>query len=488
MTSWLRAIEWLPWAIAVPLLAAVLGFVIGQRLRILVVLGTCAGVLLATAGIATQVGADAVQVHAVGGWGAPLGIELRADGLSALMLLMTAIVGTAVSLYALAYFESERAGHFWPLWWFLWAALNALFLSADVFNLYVTLELLGLAAVALVALTGEAAALRAALRYLFAALVGSLAYLLGVALLYAAHGTLALVDLGQSVVAGLPAWTALALMVGGLLLKTALFPLHFWLPPAHGGAAPPVSALLSGLVIKGSFYMMLRLWFEVFPAAVTPAAAQLLGAAGAAAILWGGWIAYRQAHLKMLIAWSTVAQIGYLFLLFPLITESMNAAGWQGGVYQALSHALAKAAMFLAAGCFVQAVASDELDRLSGISARLPVALFAFAIAGVSLMGLPPSGGFVAKWLLLRSAVEVGQWWWAGVVIAGGLLTAAYVFRVLRHAFLTAEAGARYRPVPRTMQLTALLLAFAALLLGLNATGPLALLEVNAPYSGEAAR
>lgn len=486
MTEWLRAVDWLPWAVVLPAVAAVLDFLLGTRVRVVVVVLGAAGLVLSAVGVTLQVANGGVLSHAVGGWGAPLGIELRADGLSALMLLMTAGVGAVLSIYAFNYFERAQAQYFWPLWWFLWGSLNALFLSADIFNLYVTLELLGLASVGLVALTGESNALLAGLRYLLAALVGSAAFLLGVALLYAAHGTLALVELGPQVRPGLLAWTALSLMAGGMMLKTALFPMHFWLPPAHGGAAAPVSALLSALVIKASFYVMLRLWFEVFHAAVTPAAAQFVGALGATAILWGGVLALRQQRLKMLIAWSTVAQVGYLFLLFPLALTVTGQQGWQGGVYQALSHAFAKAAMFLAAGCLIHAVAAEEIDRLKGLGTRLPVASFAFAIAGVSLMGLPPSGGFIAKWLLLRSAVGAGAWVWAALIVIGGLLTAAYVFRVLRQAFLAPTREARFYPVPRAMELSAFLLALVALVLGLNGTAVLSLVAIGAPPLSEA--
>ena len=482
MMPWWSTVEWLPWAVVVPLIAALAHFLLVGRARMAVTAAALAGVLAAALGVAAQVVTGGTLTHEIGGWGAPLGIELRADGLAALMLLMSAGVGLMVSVYALVYFDGARARHFWPLWWFLWASLNALFLSADVFNLYVTLELLGLSAVGLVALNGEPAAVRAALRYLLAALVGSAAYLLGVALLYGAYGTLALAELAARVDPGLAAWLALALMAAGMLLKTALFPLHFWLPPAHGGAAAPVSAVLSGLVIKASFYLLLRLWFEVFAGAVNLAAAQFLGVLASAAILWGGWLALRQRRLKMLVAWSTVAQIGYLFLLFPLAIEPAAAPAWQGGIYQALSHAFAKSAMFLAAGCFMMATGADDTERLNGVSARLPVALFAFALAGVSLMGLPPSGGFVAKWLLLRAAAAAGAWWWAAVILVGGLLTAAYVFRVLRRAFLAAPPGARFHPVPRTLELAAFVLAAIALALGFNATATLSLLAIDAPY------
>lgn len=478
----------LPWLIVLPFAAAVLSFLFGRRGAHALAPVALAVALLAAAALAWEVWHEGPRHHRVGGWGAPLGIDLYADGLAAVMLLMTATVGCFVGIYARHYFAAQAPGgaYFWPLTWFLWGAMNALYLSADLFNLYVTLELLGLAAVGLVTLAGGAAPLAAGMRYLLAALLGSLAYLMGVALLYGAHGTLALSLLSGLIVPGPAAWLALVLMAFGLAIKTALFPLHFWLPPAHGGASTPASALLSGLVIKASFYLLLRLWFELFAPITTFAAAQALGWLGAAAIVWGSAAALASRRLKMLVAYSTVAQIGYLFLLFPLATAvppSAAASAWDGGVYQALSHAFAKAAMFLAAGSMVLAMGRDEIERLNGVSARLPLSLFAFGIAGVSLMGLPPSGGFVAKWLLLEAALASEQWWWIVVMIVGGLLTAAYVFRALRQAFRPARGGPPPRALPRAMELTAFVLAAVALLLGLYAAGPLALLAVGAPFA-----
>ena len=147
---------------------------------------------------------------------------------------------------------------------FLLAGLNGLFLAADIFHLYVTLELLGFAAVSLAALAGKRAAVVAAMRYLLVSLSGSLFFLFGVAILYAAYATVDLTALAGKVQPGPLAWSALALMAAGLLIKGAVFPLHFWLPPAHANAPTPVSALLSALVVKASFYILLRLWFELF--------------------------------------------------------------------------------------------------------------------------------------------------------------------------------------------------------------------------------
>ena len=211
---------------------------------------------------------------------------------------------------------------FWTLLMAVWGALNAVFLAGDLFTLYVALELLTFAGVPLVSLEGRPETLRAALRYLLFALLGSVLYMLGAVLLYGAYGTLDIVLLAERVRPGLSALAAVALMTAGLLAKTALFPLHLWLPPAHAGAPAAASAVLSALVVKGSWFLVVRLWFDVMPGVVTPSAAQLLGALGTAAIVVGSVVALRQKRLKLLVAYSTMAQIGYLFLMFPLAFDS----------------------------------------------------------------------------------------------------------------------------------------------------------------------
>lgn len=468
--------------IVLPLAWATLAFLLGPgRGGRLAVVGLGVQLLLALA-LAQRLLADGPLTHAVGGWGAPLGIDLHADGLAAVMLLLTQAVALVLAVYARAYFTDESQGRdrqFWPLTGFLVAAMNALYLSADLFNLYVTLELLGLAAVGLVALGGAEAQVRAALRYLLAGLMASGAYLLAVALIYGSYGAVALSSLTPLIDAQAPlgVWLAAGLMLLALILKSALFPLHFWLPAAHGGAPAPVSALLSALVVKASFYLILRLWGGVF-APLTEAVAWLPGLLGAGAILWGSWQALRAERLKMLVAWSTVAQLGYLFLVFPLLAP--DGLALQAGAMQALAHGLAKAAMFAAVGVLIHATGRDTLAGLAGVAGRLPVTLFAFGLAGVTLMGLPPSGGFLAKWLLIDAALAGGQWGWIPLVIAGGLLAAGYVFRVLRQAFLNAPPATQFHPVPRRLEWAAFGLAAASVLLGLRGVELMSVLAVGA--------
>jgi formate hydrogenlyase subunit 3/multisubunit Na+/H+ antiporter MnhD subunit len=499
----LEGAPWAPALVLLPLGAALLAFGLPRAGRALAALSALALPALA-AGLAAHVALHGPQRYRIGGWGPPLGIDWHADGLSALLCLLTAAVGGGATLYALAGGGSPTgAGRprgrdlFWSLWLFAWAALHALFLSADAFNLYVCLELLGLAAVGLAAQAGKPEVLEAALRYLLVNFLGSFAYLLGVVLLYAGHATLDLAALARAVEPGPATAAAAALVAGGLLLKAAVFPFHVWLPPAHGNAPAPVSAVLSALVVKASFYLFLRFWLPVFgPAAAGAGGAQrvgiALGALGAAAVVWGSVLALVQERLKLLVAYSTVAQVGALFLVFPLAgPTSWGAAAWAGGVYLALSHGLAKAGMFLAAGALAASAGHDRVRDLPRALQARPVAAFAFAAAAMSLMGLPPSGGFVGKWLLLGAAVESGGWAWAAVLGGSGLLTAGYCFRVLPGAFaLVPERdgpdrfpGSSAPPAPLA-EWAGLGLALGALVLGLLAPWVLGLAAVGCPFPG----
>ena len=481
----------LVWALMFPAAGALFALALGGRHAERVVLALMpVGLGLAVAIAARVLRADAALVYVVGGWAPPLGIALRADGLSAAMMITTAVVICATGLFARAEFqtpeglpEARAPLAFWALLLGLWGALNAVLVGDDLFNLFVALELLTFAAVPLVCLDGRADTLAAALRYLLFALLGSALYLLGAALLFGAYGTLDIVLLSDRVRAEPAAWTAGTLITVGLLAKSALFPLHLWLPPAHAGAPAPASAVLSALVVKGAFILIVRLWFDVMPGLLTNAAAQVLAALGAAAIVFGSVLALRQARLKMLVAYSTVAQIGYLFLMFPLAAGSAGPASlgaWTGGLLQAISHACAKAAMFMAAGLIAQALGHDRIAGLGGIARALPVTVFAFGLGGLSLMGLPPSGGFVAKWLLLSAAIDTGQWWWALVIVAGGLLTGAYLFRVLTPALTGGEAFLPPpAPVARSREAVVLALALISMLLGLLPLASFGLVQVG---------
>src|SRR5574337_76869 len=426
-------------------------------------------------------------VYLLGGWSPPLGIALRADGAAVAMLLAVAVVVCGIGLYARADFgtphdvkESRSAFGYWLLLLAVWGALNLVFVSGDLFTLYVALELLTFAGVPLVCLAGSGETLRAALRYLLFALCGSVLYLLGVVLLYGGYGTVDIPLLTQAVRPEPIAWAALALMTVGLLAKTALFPLHIWLPPAHGGAPAAASAVLSALVIKGSWSLVLRLWLDVMPGVATASAAQLLAALGAAAIVVGSVVALRQQRLKLLVAYSTVAQIGYLFLLFPMAFDGHGDMAWgelaqAAGLLQAIAHATAKAGMFMAAGLIYAALGHDRIDDLAGAARALPLAVAAFFVGGIALMGVLPSGAYLAKKLLLASADESGQWWWTWVLTGGAAFTAGYVVLIAARVFRRPAAPlADLKPVSLLSQCAALGLTLASFALALAAVyGPL---------------
>jgi len=476
-------------ALALPSLALLLAFPLGGRWAGRIVLLTLPLGLAVAIAIAAAVLHGGVPIgYHLGGWAPPLGVALRADGLSATLLLTTAVVLCAVGLYARADFavpagvaEARSPLAFWTLLLGVWAGLNGVFLGQDLFSLYVALELVSFSAVPLVCLSGRPETLAAALRYLLFALFGAVLFVLAAALFYGTYGTLDIGLLARHL-ADAPTippaiLAAAALMTLGLLAKTALFPLHVWLPPAHAGAPPAGSAVLSALVVKASFFVILRLWFDLLPAGLTRQGAPVLAALGAAAILFGGVWALRQARLKLLVAYSTVAQIGYLFLVFPLAlgAAALPAGGGAaaagaltGGLVQLVSHALAKAAMFMAAGLIAVALGHDRIRGLGGIGRALPLTVFGFALAGLSLAGLPPSGGYVAKTLLDAAAAATGQWWWSLVLQVGGVLAAAYLVWVLFNAL----RGWRRPPTliarpRRSQELIVLALALAALALGL---------------------
>ena len=213
----------------------------------------------------------------------------------------------------------------------------------------------------------------------------------------------------------------------------------------------------------------------------------ILAALGSAAILFGSVLALRQARLKLLIAYSTVAQIGYLFLMFPLAVHPETGhpwatVAWTGGVLQAVSHAFAKAAMFMAAGLIAEALGHDRIAGLAGIGRALPITVFSFGLGGLSLMGLPPSGGFVARAMLLTAAVAEGQWWWAVIVLTGGLLAGGYVFLVLARALANPIEPLRLlTTVSSSRQAVVVAVALCAVVLGFVPLRPSELLQIGRP-------
>lgn len=481
--------------VLVPLLAGVLGAVVPDVARRVVALVAALVTAVHVAVLAAPVLAgDAVEL-ALGGYDAPLGIVLRADGLSLAFLALSVLTGSVVTVFAAA--SRSTATGFWPLWLGCWTGLHAVFVSGDLFNSYVGLELVGLTAVALVALGGRDA-WRAALRYLFVAVLGSLLLLVGVGLIVAETGTLDIsrahdvfADQGSAPVSLL---FAMVLVTVGMCMKLALLPMHSWLIPAHSSAPASVSPLLSALVIKAALFVLLRCWFWLVPANHLPDLAVLtwgLSALGAAAVIVGSVLALRQDRLKPLVAYSTVAQVGYWFLAFALVGTTADGdvaeGAFAGLVAMALGHGVAKAGMFLAAGYLKENHGTDELSALRGAGRTHPYAALGLGLSSVGLMGLPISLGFTGKWGLATAAVEVQQWWVLGVLVLGTLLAAGYCVRAVAPMLLQddpdlddgVEPSPDYTSVPG---LCVLVLGVATIATGFGGALLGDVLEVGAPW------
>lgn len=513
--------------VLLPLFAAAVSVLLPHPVRRLIGVVSALLVLGLTVPVLLEVGAGAPVAFALGGHEPPLGIMLRADGLSVLFLVLTSLVGVPVTAFAAVLPAATgqrlvaastpapphddapvprplawRSGHpgFWPLWLACWSGLNAVFLAGDLFNTYVGLELVGLTAVALVALGGTEA-WRAALRYLYIAVLGALFFLVAIGVIVATTGTLDIAG-SVAVIAVDPVGTrpavllALVLLTVGLAMKVALVPMHGWLIPAHGNAPGAVSPLLSALVIKASLFVLLRCW--VWLAAPLEAAALtwlgwLLAGLGVAAILLGSVMALRQSRFKPLVAYSTVAQAGYWFLFFPLLLEgeAVLAGAVAGTVGLVVGHGLAKAAIFLTAGHLKEAYGSDELTVLRGAGAHYPMLVMGVGMSVIGLAGLPFSLSFSGKWLLVTAAMSAGHLWLVAVIVVATLLSAAYLLRVLSPLLrvlspLLLAGHPVDSPAPRRLpwsaQLPPFMLGILTILSGF-AGAPLAeLLEVGAPW------
>ncbi len=420
-------VAWLPALLVVlPLVAAMAAFVrlFSARQQVLLVLP-----LLALANLAAWYAVDTEWL--MGGWALPVGIRWALTPTSLAFISLTTVIMSVGSL-ATSRFHSAEQQEYWTLWWLVWAALNTLWLTRDLFNAYVALELLTLCATGLIASSRKDPLGFAALRYLFIALIASLLYLLGVGLLYGLHARLDIDTLTSLVEQDFPHALAALCLSLGLMMKAAIVPLHSWLPQAHSRAEPQVSAVLSALVVAVPIYWLWLLWqgpLRVFSSEV------FFLATGIVSLLWGGLAALQQTQLKRLIAYSTVSQMGYALMLLGLpLTDESQLLAHQGALTLIVAHGLAKAGLFLCAGQLAERHGSDHLQALTGSAYRYPWRWLAFGLCALSLIGLPPSAGFTGKWWLFSALWQTQPPWVAVGFLLGTLLTAAYFIKVMRLA------------------------------------------------------
>jgi multicomponent Na+:H+ antiporter subunit D len=431
--------------VAVPLLGAVLPLFLAPRSETLARRLT-AFVLLAQVGLALVVAravvTDGPVTYVVGAIPAAFGIGLLADRLTVAFVLL-------VALAALGAFLGDRTPRDGPslsLWLLLVAGLTGILVTADVFNLYVFLEISGLAAYALVARARGADAALAALKYLLVGTVGATFYLLGVGYAFVATGTLAMADLAPALAAAGHGSTlvvaAFSLMAVGLGVKLALFPFHAWKPDAYATAPPAVAAVLGALGSTVAAYALVRLTYGVFTPAfleAVPVVRTLVLVASAASVVAGGVLALRETDVRRLLAYSSVSQFGLVGLGVGLASPTALT----GALLALVGHAVAKGGLFVAAGAIAREFGARTVADYAGLARRSPVYAAAVATMAVSLVGLPPTVGFAAKWYLALGAVRTGSWAVAAVVVLSTLLSLAYAGRLVERCYLGTEPPAR---------------------------------------------
>jgi len=460
-------------ALLVPLVAP-----LGSNLPwlIAVVASVAASALGVLALFAVQ-GVEAVR-YAVGGWKPPIGIELVLDPLSAFVITVLGLVSAVVLVHSrdpVARELPRRAMPFYAATMLLLGGFSGMVLTGDLFNLYVFLEISALAGYALLG-AGTPRAAVATFRYLLLGTLGASLYLIGLGFLLIETGSLNMADVAAILgVTGLAPLSTLALifMVVGMGIKMALLPLHQWLPDVYAAAPASSSALVAPIGTKVAAYVLIRLLYDVFPAGpvlVHLRALDLVAWFGAAGILWGSFMAIPQRDLKRMLAYSSVAQIGYIALGIGLGT----AYGLIGAVLHILNHACMKACLFLVSANLEQRGRGIDITRFDASLRRdLPATSAAFVLSALSMIGLPPTAGFFSKWYLLLGSWSEGRWVFIGVIVLSSLLNAVYFFRIIERMYL-GKADAEVRPEApangRAVLLTAPVvgLALALLVLGLG--------------------
>jgi proton-translocating NADH-quinone oxidoreductase chain N len=379
----------------------------------------------------------------LGGFSPPFGITLFAGPVGVLLSALIALAGLVVSLYALSYIKTGPTVRYHTLYMLLLVGATGVVLTGDVFNLFVFFEILCISSYALVAYVGDRAGIEASIKYLIQGALGSALLLIGIGLLYGIFGTLNMADIAARMGSADPTsvFVAMALIVVGLGVEAAMFPLNAWLPDAHSSAPSSISAILSGIAIQVGLYAVIRMVFTVFGAS-----SMLLFFAfmGLLTLLIGELCAFAQSNIKRMLAYSSIGQIGLIIFAVGIAT----AGSVTGGLFQMVSHTLSKALLFLAVGYMVYRSGSMEISSLEGMGRRMPLTSFAFTIGAFSLVGLPPFVGFPSKFLIVRSALagqEVLLQVLVGLVLLATVIEGAYFFRVIQTVYFKKGEGQEAR-------------------------------------------
>ncbi len=467
--------------IAIPLLTALLIPLVGawkKQLCFPMALAAIAALVLTAGRLALEVFDSGTVHYYMGGWEPPWGIAFRIDHLSVMMELLITIVAFVVLVYTKKSIDKEVSGrdaHFYAIYVLLVMGLLGIVSTGDMFNLYVFLEISSITGYALISLGGDKATF-STFRYVVVGTIGACFYLLGVGYLYSVTGTLNMEDLMKilpALYSSKVVLVAFAFFIIGVAIKMALFPLHFWLPDAYTDAPSAVSALIAPTMTKTAAYIMIRVLYTVFEprfAIEMLSMTEILAWLGAVAMMAGSIMAIVQTDLKRMLAFSSVAQVGYIVLGVGLA----NRMGFIGGVLHIVNHAFMKCCLFLVAGAIIYKTGIRSIKEFRGLYMRMPITTAAFIIAAFSMIGIPPTCGFFSKVYLIMGAVDAGQWVFVGFILVSSILNLIYFINVVKHMYFPGEtedtrsiAHLKRDEAPLSMLVPTAVMAVAIILLGL---------------------
>ena len=464
--------------VVVPLVAAPIAALLNRpRLSWAVAVAATLWALYAALELLSQTMAAGEIHYELGGWPAPYGIEYVVDPVNAWVVVIVALIGALVAPYARVSVEREITEDRIPLFYAAFilclTGLLGIAVTGDVFNVFVFLEISSLSAYALIALGSDRRALTASFQYLIMGSVGATFIVIGIGLMYVMTGTLNMADLADRLPEVSDTRTipvAFTFLTVGITLKLALFPLHLWLPNAYTYAPSAVTAFIASTATKVAVYLLLRFFFTIFGATFSFDVMQLdliLMPLALIAIVTMSLVAIYQENVKRLLAYSSVAQIGYMVLGISFA----SVLGLTAGILHLFNHALMKGALFMSMGCVMYRVGSVRLERMNGLGRAMPWTMAAFVVGGLSLIGVPLTVGFISKWYLVQAALEQGMWPVAGVVLLGSLLALMYVWKVVEVAyFREADPELGISEAPLSLLAPTWVLVLANLYFGINAS------------------
>lgn len=451
----------------------------------------CSAMLVLSIILLISIQGGTIIHYELGGWQPPWGIEYVLDPLNGLIALILSTAAWLCCLYSyrsLHNIDQEKLPLFHASFQLCLLGLMGISLTGDIFNLFVFLEVSSLATYAMVAMGKNKQSLLAAFNYLILGTLGATCFLIGVGLLYAATGSLNMAELAIL----LPQTnqqhllnSGVAFIVIGLGLKAAVFPLHHWLPAVYTQSPSVVSVFLSATATKVAIYALVRFIFGIvgYQAVVDTLLPNALMLAGCSAVLYGSYCAMQQRDLKAIFAYSSLAQIGYMVMGISLLSE----AGLTAGLLHLFNHSMVKACLFMVAGLLLYRANTTHLDELQGMGKLMKTSFVLMLVAGLSLVGIPGTVGFVSKWLLISAAWSSGAWPLVVVVIAGSLMAVRYIWRIVETLYFSPAEKMRIKQVeagdhtfsrsPATMFFPALFLALGCVYFGLQSQLPLSLAQ-----------